>query len=142
MVYVILLSAFLGLYISGYFTLVYYRIIQPDSRWIPSFCRMKDKECISILMTRYAKVFGLPNFIWGIAYYFAIIFLAAAGALIRLPDILDVLLGISFITVALGIYLTYALFFKIEVRCLRLKKGTLMNIARESVHFPPLSRLL
>ncbi len=117
MVYIILLSAFLGLYISGYFTLVYYRIIEPDSRWMPSFCRMKERECISILMTPYAKVFWLPNFIWGIAYYFSIIFLISSGALIRLPDVLDVLLGISFFTVTLGIYLTYALFFKIEVSC-------------------------
>ncbi len=114
MVYVILLLAFLGLYISGYFTLVYYRIIEPDSRWIPSFCRMKEAQCISILMTPYAKVFWLPNFTLGIVYYFSIIFLTASGALI---SVLDVLLGISFFTVTLGIYLTYALFFKIEVSC-------------------------
>ena len=44
--------AIAGLGIALYFSLVYYRIVKADNKWIPSFCRMEKGACMRIL--RYA----------------------------------------------------------------------------------------
>ena len=65
--------AFAGLSIALYFSLVYYRVIEADNRWIPSFCRMEKGGCMRILDTPEAKVLGVPNSVLGVLYYLAIL---------------------------------------------------------------------
>ena len=52
--------AVLGLVNAIYFTLIYYRLVQPDSGRIPSVCRLGVKTCQSVVFTRYGRVTGLP----------------------------------------------------------------------------------
>ena len=54
-----------GLVIATYFTAVACRWIRADETWIPSFCRLGEQTCASIVFTPRARVFGLPNSLLG-----------------------------------------------------------------------------
>ena len=107
----------IGLMISAYFTAVAYRWVQPDVRWIPSFCRMDERTCASIIFTPQARVFALPNSVLGQLFYVALI----AGTFfnwITAPELIaTIYVAASTSTVILGIYLSYALLFINRVAC-------------------------
>lgn len=107
----------IGLMISAYFTAVAYRWVQPDVRWIPSFCRMDERTCASIIFTPQARVFALPNSVLGQLFYVALI----AGTFfnwITAPELIaTIYVAASTATVILGIYLSYALLFINRVAC-------------------------
>lgn len=107
----------IGLMISAYFTAVAYRWVQPDVRWIPSFCRMDERTCASIVFTPQARVFALPNSVLGQLFYVALI----AGTFfnwITAPELIaTIYVAASTSTVILGIYLSYALLFINRVAC-------------------------
>jgi uncharacterized membrane protein len=98
-----------------YFSLVYYRVIQPQSRLVPQVCQLKDQTCRTVLETPYARVFGLPNSALGVLYYAALILAVMTGQLATAVGLL--LIVVSWFTVALGLFLTYALFFIIRTPC-------------------------
>ncbi len=100
----------IGLWISVYFTGVYYRWFSPDVKWIPQVCRMNEKSCRTVLDTPRAKLFGLPNAVFGIAVYTYVIldvfffpvwpgFLILSFALLR------------------SLYLAYSLLFVTKIPC-------------------------
>ena len=107
----------IGLMISAYFTAVAYRWVQPDVRWIPSFCRMDERTCASIVFTPQARVFALPNSVLGQLFYVLLI----AGTLLNWitgPELIATLyVAASTVTVILGMYLSYALLFINRVAC-------------------------
>ncbi len=107
----------IGLIISAYFTAVAYRWVQPDVRWIPSFCRMDERTCASIVFTPQARVFAVPNSVLGQLFYVALI----AGTFfnwITAPELIaTIYVAASTATVILGIYLSYALLFINRVAC-------------------------
>tara|TARA_B100001146_G_scaffold116953_1_gene102978 strand:- start:407 stop:826 length:420 start_codon:yes stop_codon:yes gene_type:complete len=107
----------IGLMISAYFTAVAYRWVQPDVRWIPSFCRMDERTCASIVFTPQARVFAVPNSVLGQLFYVALI----AGTFfnwITAPELIaTIYVAASTATVILGIYLSYALLFINRVAC-------------------------
>jgi uncharacterized membrane protein len=109
--------AVIGLMISTYFTSVAYRWVQPDVRWIPSFCRMDERTCASIVFTPQARVFALPNSVLGQLFYVLLI----AGTLLNWitgPEVIVTLyVAASAVTVVLGMYLSYALLFINRVAC-------------------------
>ena len=78
----LLLSA-AGFVIATYFTSVAYRWIRADEKWIPAFCRMEEQTCASIVFTSQARVFGLPNSVFGIVFYTALLGSASVGFLDR-----------------------------------------------------------
>jgi len=102
--------AFAGLCISTYFSLVQYRIIQADNRWIPSFCRMEKGACMRILDAPEAKVLGLPNSVFGILYYGAILF-------VPINMFEAFFLIASIFSVGLGMYLVHALIVRLKTYC-------------------------
>ena len=100
----------LGLWISVYFTGVYYRWFSPDVRWMPQVCRMTDKSCRTVLDTPRAKLFGVPNAVFGIAAYLYVIlnvFFFPAW------------LGLLILSLALlrSLYLAYSLLFVTKIPC-------------------------
>ena len=109
--------AVIGLMISTYFTSVAYRWVQPDVRWIPSFCRMDERTCASIVFTPQARVFTLPNSELGQLFYVILI----AGTLLNwitgTEVIVTLYVAASAMTVILGMYLSYALLFINRVEC-------------------------
>jgi len=109
------LLSFIGFFISCYFALVYHKLIRPDAPFIPSFCRLDEKSCGSILETPEASLFRIPNFYFGIVYYTVLIVLSFFPHLFQ--DGLFELRLVSGFTVFIGIILTYSLLWKIKVHC-------------------------
>src|SRR5262245_38259201 len=109
-VFTVAALAIAGLYISLYFTLVYYGILRAENSFVPAFCSLKEETCRSVLNTRFARVFGVPNSLLGVIYYVAILVLLFAQ-LLFVPLFLNSLLVAAWLAVALGIYLAYSLFF-------------------------------
>ncbi len=113
----LIIVSVVGFLISLYFTLVYYQRIPANYYLLPRFCRMEESTCQSILSTREARLFGAPNFLYGILYY-ALVFLdtllesSDGGSLTVVP-----LTALSFSVVLLSIYLGYALLFKLKTAC-------------------------
>ena len=70
MIYLLIfLPAAVGLWISLYFTGVFYKKISPDVFWMPRVCRLSEKTCMTVLDTPRAKLFGFPNSLFGIFLY-------------------------------------------------------------------------
>lgn len=112
----LILLAAVGLVISSYFTSVAYGWIDPTEEWIPSFCRMGERTCSRVIYSPRARVFGLPNSLLGQLFYLAI--LAATFAdLIYVKPYFWLFLSASFLTVLLGIYLSYSLLYLTRIRC-------------------------
>lgn len=111
------LLALIGFLISFYFTMVYYRKIPSNYPLVPLFCRMDEQTCQTVLSTPEARVFGIPNFVLGLFYYLLLVFLAFLGGLNHTFVGFDILFWLSVFTVLLGVYLSYALVFKIKIRC-------------------------
>lgn len=106
-----------GLLISSYFTAVAYRWVPPDARWIPSFCRMDEKTCASIVFTPEARVFFVPNSALGLLFYLAIMAGAIFGWIYGPEPLSAAYVVASALTVSLGVYLSYALLFVNRVAC-------------------------
>ncbi len=113
---ILALLAAVGLMIASYFTAVRYRWVAPDVRWIPTFCRMDDKTCASVVFTPSAQVFGPPNSLFGQIYYTALL---VAVALDAFGDLLvwQAFVAASIVTVGLALYLGYALLVVLRVPC-------------------------
>ena len=102
--------AIAGLGISSYFSLVYYRVVEADSKWIPLFCRMERTACLRILDATEARVLGIPNSILGMIYYGAILFVPIRG--FEMPFLIA-----SLLSVGLGLYLVLALVYRLKTHC-------------------------
>jgi uncharacterized membrane protein len=104
-----------GVYIAAYFTLVFYGYLDANTRLMPRVCRLEERTCQTVLGTKYAKVFGVPNSLLGVVYYLIVIAVLLIG---WAPQALAVgLIFVAWFTVALGLYLIYALFFIIRIPC-------------------------
>lgn len=104
-----------GLAIASYFTAVAYRLVAPDARWIPRFCRMEERSCASIVFAPQARALGPPNSVLGQLFYLAILGGVACGWM-------DGAMALAYLTasgttLALGAYLTYALLWVNRVAC-------------------------
>lgn len=113
---ILALLALAGLAISTYFTAIAYRWIDPEAGYLPGFCRMGKATCASVVFTPRARVFGVPNSLLGQIYYLCLVAGLWAGRLWEAP-VLGIALGISFLTVLLGIYLTHSLLFRTRIPC-------------------------
>ncbi len=105
----------IGFYISLYFTLVYYGIISPLKFPIPQVCKLSENACSLIINTRYARILGLPNFVYGIFYYLLLILFAISNS----NDYIKILFQIvALFVVAFGVYLIYVLIYVLRVKCI------------------------
>ncbi len=111
---ILVFLSLVGLYISTYFTLVYYGKILPESRFIPSFCSLDEKTCQLVIFHPHARIFLLPNFVLGIVYYLLILLAIFSGNSSALSGIM---LYVSWLTVIAAIFLSYSLFFVVRSIC-------------------------
>jgi len=110
----LLLLSVTGLFVSVYFTLIYYGLIRPDTKYVPQVCRLDEGGCRRLLDHRHARLFGVPNSLLGILYYVAII----AGVTLAVDSgIMSWITYVSWFVVAAGLFLTYSLFFVVKTRC-------------------------
>jgi len=121
----ILILSLAGLLNALYFTLAYYGRVR-KARWVPpALCAREGSNCVAVVRTFYARVFGVPNSLLGIAYYIALIgwILAgggrasAAGTAVWLHGVWWLLVAASGVAVVLGLYLIHALWRILRVHC-------------------------
>ncbi|CUS79881.1 vitamin K epoxide reductase family protein [Candidatus Kryptobacter tengchongensis] len=111
----IITLSILGFYISLYFTFVYYQIVSPSKFLVPKICKLTENTCQMIIYSEYAKLLGLPNFIYGLAYYFAILLFAILESNGYIKTAIAIA---SWFVVAVGVYLVYILTRVLKVNCL------------------------
>lgn len=104
------LLSFLGLWISVYFTGVYYGWFPPDVSWVPRVCQLEERSCIEVLKTPRAKIFGVPNSAFGI-----VIYLYLLADLFFFPPLPG--LALTGAALARSVYLAYSLLFITKIPC-------------------------
>jgi uncharacterized membrane protein len=112
----ILILSVISFLIATYFTAVSFRWIDPEAAWIPSFCRMGERTCASIVFTPRARVLRIPNSVLGQIFYLILV-AGILGDFIFSSLLFYFYLAGSLLTVLLGIYLTYSLLFLTRVPC-------------------------
>jgi len=99
-----------GLWISIYFTGIFYQWFKPNVFWMPMVCQLKEATCMNVLGTPRAKIFGVPNSAFGIGIYTYILL-----DLFWFPGTIGlVLLGMALFR---SIYLAYSLLFVTKIPC-------------------------
>lgn len=118
----------LGFLDSLYFFLVTYRVMRPDPRWLPAVCRMDEQSCARIVDTPHGRALGLPNSIYGLAWY-GLLGAAAQWAIAfgHLPYC-DVLVWLSLAPIAFTVYLAWALLYRLHVVCLLCYAAHAINV--------------
>ena len=124
--YIVIALAAIGFYIASYFTLVYYELLAPSTRLMPSVCRLKDRTCQTVLTTKYARLFGVPNSLLGILYYGAVIVIVGSGW--TGAPVGSALIVMAWLAVAVGFLLVYSLFFIIRIPCPLCLAGHTINL--------------
>ena len=108
---VIFVLCALGLWISIYFTGVYYQWFSSSVFWIPKICQLKQDSCMTVLGTPRAKLFGVPNSAFGIVLYAYLIL----NLFFSFPLLLAlIVLGLA---VVRSVYLAYSLLFVTKIPC-------------------------
>ncbi|MEE9225544.1 MAG: vitamin K epoxide reductase family protein [Bacteroidota bacterium] len=128
LIWIFMLLAAFGFLVSLYFTLVYYKLMVPDAKFVPSICQLSEETCWTILSTREARVLGVPNFLLGLIYYLGLITLGAFGLIHASTPGFEALMTISLFTVLLGVYLTYSLLSKLRVVCVLCIASHVINV--------------
>jgi len=104
----------IGWLLSFYFLGVISSKMNTDKWWVPSFCRMNEGSCSSLVSTKFGKILGQPNAFWGMIYYsfiIMLIFLSIFGVKINYAFFL-----FSLISILLSIYLIFGL-LKLNFNC-------------------------
>jgi len=106
-----------GAVLSIHFILVYYGHV--ESREVPAaLCRREERSCTTILRTPYARIFGVPNAVLGLAFYALTLAVAALMATSALPRWLwQVNLAAAAASVLLAPYLIWALVTRLKTWC-------------------------
>ncbi len=106
----IFVLSLIGLWISIYFTGVYYKWFHPNVFWMPQVCQLKEASCMDVLGTPRAKLFGFPNSLFGIGLFLFMLL----GCYHFFPRITLILL---FLATVRSIYLAYSLIFVTKIPC-------------------------
>ncbi|HSB10552.1 MAG TPA: vitamin K epoxide reductase family protein [Blastocatellia bacterium] len=125
--YLPIVLAAIGWYIASYFTLVYYGLVAANTSLMPRVCRLEEQTCQTVLNTRYARVFGVPNSLLGLLYYSIVIVILSCGW--EGGPLGAVLIAVAWFTVALGFVLVYSLLFVIRIPCPLCLAGHTINLA-------------
>lgn len=112
MILIALVLSLIGLWISFYFTAVSYHWISPSVKWIPRFCQLKEATCQLVLETPRAKLFGIPNSVFGIGLYLYLMFF-----FLGFPLWWGVAIIATGLAVARSLYLAYSLLFVTRIPC-------------------------
>lgn len=103
------------------------RIASSNIRGVQQEAEAGDRQARQhFTQTTYARLLGPLNSDLGTAYYAAVALCAATG-LIRRRIVLSVLRLASAITVLVSLYLLWALFFRLRVRCPICIRGHIVN---------------
>ena len=123
----ILLLSLAGLANAVVMTLAYYGRVIP-SRLLPAaLCKRGEGTCLTVLHTPYARTFGVPNSLLGILFY--LVMLGGVGYVGTHPAVLYSLSAAAGAAFLFGIYLIYALRFRLRASCPLCYLGHAVNTA-------------
>lgn len=122
-----ILLAAIGLWDAFYFTFAYYGRVR-KVRWVPAIlCAREGSNCVTVVQTPYARIFGVPNSLLGIFFYLVVIAWTALAIWLEpmwgLPDthwlviLGEGLVAAAAFAVLTGVYLIYSLIAKLHVHC-------------------------
>ena len=118
----VFILSLIGLWITIYFTGVYYRWFSSHVVWMPKVCQLEEESCMRVLDTPRAKIFGIPNSVFGIGLYLYLIVDLFAG----FPTLITLLLLTA--ALARSIFLAYSLLFITKIPCLLCFTGQGVNL--------------
>ena len=105
----IIVLSLAGLADAFYFTFAYYGRIK-KARWVPEIlCAREGSSCVTVVETRYARVFRVPNSLLGIVFYVAVASWTLTERIVHARWLAWALIAASAVAVTLGFYLIYAL---------------------------------
>lgn len=125
----LLMLAVLGALDALYFVAVTYRWVAPDTRMVPTFCRMEAGACARIVDTRWARVFGLPNAVYGLAWYVFVAFVALTDLAGGSEGWCLILIAGAAATVAVSVLLFWSLVWRLKTPCPLCFFGHGINVA-------------
>lgn len=117
-----------GLVDAFYFTFAYYGRVR-RARWVPEIlCAREGSNCVTVVQTPYARVFGIPNSLLGIIYYMLLIVWVLGrpwrrfsfigfGRFLIYASFTNILILASMVAVILGLYLIHSLIHKLHTHC-------------------------
>lgn len=111
----VLIGSLAGLPIAIYFTLSFY--VGDKSALLTRFaqvCRTDQGACLLVVRTRYARVFGLPNSVFGLAYYLALAALMSVRLATGESPFLPAAVVVATLGAAFSLFLTWALLRKLH----------------------------
>lgn len=114
---VALALSIIGFVDSLYFTLIHYNYIGPGSPLVSMTCHAEVGACRAVASTPWAQVFGIPNSVFGMAFYVMIFAASVARMALRVWPALPLLIGTSIVSAAFSIVLAWALVFKMHTLC-------------------------
>ena len=117
-------SSVMGLGVSLYFLAIYKGWIEGNKGLVPVVV-CKENSCAPVLQTSFARVFKVPNFVLGIAYYLIMI-ASSFTPLLSLGRL--AFLTISWFVVGLSFYLAYALVFRLKTMCMLCFVSHILNL--------------
>jgi uncharacterized membrane protein len=105
-----------GFWDALFFTLVQYRVVPPDPRWLPRVCRMEEGRCFTILQAREARLLGIPNSVLGLFFY-PLVFASALWGFRGDRGWLWVAVGSAASATLVSAYLAWALLVRLRTHC-------------------------
>lgn len=111
------LLSVLGLAIALLFTLQSYGHAVPGLPLILVACGLDERSCRRIIDAPQARLFGLPNSVYGLTYYLVLLSGLAMDWWRPGSPLLGLAVLVAWGTVALAAYLVYALFTVLRVPC-------------------------
>lgn len=109
----LLVLAVLGFLDALWFALLTYRVLPPDTPFVPRFCRMDEATCARVVDAPEARALGLPNAVYGLAWYVAV----GAWAVAPVASAHAPLVAIATFTVAFSAWLAWRLLFVLRTPC-------------------------
>jgi uncharacterized membrane protein len=121
---VLVTIAAVGFINALYFTLLYFRLVHPNTRFVPAICQLDEQTCRAVVFTSYGRIWRVPNGLMGILFYLLVI----ASALIGRRWLVNVALATALLSLMYGLYLLYALVFRLKAQCPLCLLGHALNV--------------
>ncbi|MBI2321785.1 MAG: vitamin K epoxide reductase family protein [Chloroflexi bacterium] len=125
----IALLSLLGLAIASLFTLAAYGLATQRLGPILAVCRLDEQTCRRIVDTPQARALGLPNSVYGLAYYLVLVAGLGLGWWHPGSTLLGSAVLVAWATVVLAAYLAYALLAVLRVPCVLCLASHTINLA-------------
>ena len=113
----VLILALVGFVDSAYYTLIHYGVLGFGSPYMPMICDHKEGVCEMLANTDWASTMGLPNSIYGAAYYVLIAVLAGIRLATGAWPYPKLILAISVAAALSSLYLAWMMVYVVHVLC-------------------------